>query len=103
MIERMAEEFEYCELLHQAAACDDLTRQMVYVVAFVVSSIAPTVGRTTKPFNPLLGMQSYTRVSTFVSLASYLNSAIKFINLYFLFFLCVPLLLLFVHFFSRYV
>ena len=55
MIERMAEEFEYCELLHQASACEDLTRQMVYVVAFVVSSIAPTVGRTTKPFNPLLG------------------------------------------------
>ena len=70
MIERMAEEFEYCELLHQAAACDDLTRQMVYVVAYVVSSIAPTVGRTTKPFNPLLGIRSHTRLSFLLTLAS---------------------------------
>lgn len=61
MIQRMAEEFEYCDLLHQAAACDDPSRQMVYVVAFVVSSIAPTVGRTTKPFNPLLGTHKYIR------------------------------------------
>lgn len=55
MLQRLAEDFEYSDLLDQAAKCDDYCEQMVYVAAFTISSYANTASRTGKPFNPLLG------------------------------------------------
>lgn len=55
MLQRLAEDFEYTELLDKAAQCSDATEQLAYVAAFTVSSYATTSIRTAKPFNPLLG------------------------------------------------
>lgn len=55
MLQRMTEEFEYADILHNAAKIDDPLEQMVYVAAFSVSCYATTSNRTSKPFNPLLG------------------------------------------------
>lgn len=55
-LQRLTEDYEYAELLDQAAQCaDDPGLQLVYVAAFAVSSYATTANRTGKPFNPLLG------------------------------------------------
>lgn len=55
MLQRLAEDFEYSELLDKAAQCTDASEQLAYVAAFTVSSYATTSNRTAKPFNPLLG------------------------------------------------
>lgn len=55
MLQRLAEDFEYTELLDKAAQCSDASEQLAYVAAFTVSSYATTSIRTAKPFNPLLG------------------------------------------------
>lgn len=55
MLQRLAEDFEYTELLDKAAQCTDSGEQLAYVAAFTVSSYATTSIRTAKPFNPLLG------------------------------------------------
>ena len=55
MLQRLAEDFEYTELLDKAATCTDAAEQLAYVAAFTVSSYATTSIRTAKPFNPLLG------------------------------------------------
>ncbi|XP_043289479.1 oxysterol-binding protein 1 isoform X2 [Venturia canescens] len=55
MLQRLAEDYEYAEILDRAAECTDNYEQMAYVAAFTVSSYSTTASRTGKPFNPLLG------------------------------------------------
>jgi len=55
MLQRLTEDYEYAEILHQAASIEDDCEQMAFVAAFTVSSYSTTAIRTTKPFNPLLG------------------------------------------------
>jgi len=55
MLQRLAEDFEYSDILDKAAAMEDDYEQMAYVAAFTVSSYANTAIRAGKPFNPLLG------------------------------------------------
>lgn len=55
-LEKSAEEMEYSELLDEAATYPPRSvDRMLRVVAFAVSAYSSTVGRTAKPFNPLLG------------------------------------------------
>lgn len=55
LLQRIAEDVEYNDLLAKAASFDDSTLRMVYVAAFAASEYASTIGRIAKPFNPLLG------------------------------------------------
>lgn len=55
LLQRLAEDIEYNDLLQKAAAIDDSTLRMVYVAAFAASEYASTINRIAKPFNPLLG------------------------------------------------
>lgn len=55
MLQRLAEDYEYADILHKAAKCSDACEQLALVAAFTVSSYATTSCRTGKPFNPLLG------------------------------------------------
>lgn len=55
MLQRLTEDFEYNEILDQAAAATDNCEQMAYVAAFSVSAYSTTAVRSSKPFNPLLG------------------------------------------------
>ncbi|XP_019871821.2 oxysterol-binding protein 1 isoform X2 [Aethina tumida] len=55
MLQRIAEDFEYSELLDQAAKCADACEQLAYVAAYTISSYSTTSTRSGKPFNPLLG------------------------------------------------
>lgn len=55
MLQRLCEEMEYSELLDIAWGTADPLLRVQYVAAFAASSYASTDGRTTKPFNPLLG------------------------------------------------
>ncbi|XP_012942512.2 oxysterol-binding protein 1, partial [Aplysia californica] len=55
MLQRIMEEFEYSEILDQAARCSDSCEQMAWVAAFTVSAYATTLFRASKPFNPMLG------------------------------------------------
>ncbi|KAF2757171.1 hypothetical protein EJ05DRAFT_501700 [Pseudovirgaria hyperparasitica] len=55
LLQRVAEDMEYTDLLDQAADRMDSTERMVYVAAFAASEYASTIGRVAKPFNPLLG------------------------------------------------
>lgn len=54
-ISRLTEDYEYSDLLDQAAKCKDPCEQLAYVAAFTISSYSTTSNRTGKPFNPLLG------------------------------------------------
>mmetsp|Transcript_31862 Transcript_31862/g.90503 ORF Transcript_31862/g.90503 Transcript_31862/m.90503 type:complete len:788 (+) Transcript_31862:469-2832(+) len=55
-LQKSAEDMEYSELLDAAATCDrGSQRRLLLVAAFAASSYSSTVGRTRKPFNPLLG------------------------------------------------
>jgi hypothetical protein len=54
LLQRVAEDMEYTDLLDQAAEVVDATERMVYVAAFAASEYASTIGRVAKPFNPLL-------------------------------------------------
>ena len=55
-LEKSAEELEYSELLDAAAAYPPRSvDRLLRVVAFAISAYSSTVGRTAKPFNPLLG------------------------------------------------
>lgn len=51
---RMAEMFEFSDLLDRAATCDDPVLRDCLVVAFVISAFSHTE-RVRKPFNPVLG------------------------------------------------
>jgi len=55
LLQRVAEDMEYVDLLETAASRADSTERMVYVAAFAASEYASTIGRVAKPFNPLLG------------------------------------------------
>ena len=54
MLQRMAEDMEYSELLDIAASQKGSTERTLYVAAFAMSNYSSTVGRIAKPFNPLL-------------------------------------------------
>ncbi|KAI5477524.1 oxysterol-binding protein [Pseudohyphozyma bogoriensis] len=55
-LQRIAEELEYCELLHRAADTDDSIDRLALVATFAISGAAGNKYRTSrKPFNPLLG------------------------------------------------
>ncbi|KAG1705475.1 Oxysterol-binding protein 1 [Nymphon striatum] len=54
-LQRLTEEYEYADLLHRAARCEDSCEQLAWVAAYTVSAYATTSNRSTKPFNPLLG------------------------------------------------
>ncbi|KIX08186.1 uncharacterized protein Z518_02842 [Rhinocladiella mackenziei CBS 650.93] len=55
LLQRVAEDMEYADLLDIAADRLDSTERLVYVAAFAASEYASTIGRVAKPFNPLLG------------------------------------------------
>lgn len=55
MLQRLAEDVEYAELLDKAAGERDPLLRIQYVAAFAVSCYSSTENRMTKPFNPLLG------------------------------------------------
>ncbi|PWW79793.1 hypothetical protein C7212DRAFT_355555 [Tuber magnatum] len=55
LLQRVAEDMEYTDLLDQAADCSESTERMVYVAAFAASEYSSTTNRVAKPFNPLLG------------------------------------------------
>jgi len=54
-LQRMAEDVEYSELLDKAVTLEDEFDRLLYVSAMAVSHYSSTVGRTGKPFNPILG------------------------------------------------
>jgi oxysterol-binding protein 1 len=56
VLQKTAEDLEYSELLDQAATYPPRSMErLLKVAAFAVSAYGSTVGRTSKPFNPLLG------------------------------------------------
>ena len=55
LLQRVAEDMEYADLLDIAADRPDSTERLVYVAGFAASEYASTIGRVAKPFNPLLG------------------------------------------------
>lgn len=55
MLQRLTEDYEYAEILDNAAMCRDPCEQLAYISAFTISSYSTTACRTGKPFNPLLG------------------------------------------------
>ncbi|KAL5390808.1 hypothetical protein PMIN06_008299 [Paraphaeosphaeria minitans] len=55
LLQRVAEDMEYTDLLDTAAERTDSTERLLYVAAFAASEYASTIGRVAKPFNPLLG------------------------------------------------
>lgn len=55
LLQRLAEDIEYSDLLDQAAKFDDSCLRTAYVAAFAASEYASTINRIAKPFNPLLG------------------------------------------------
>ena len=55
LLQRVAEDMEYTDLLDTAADRPDPSERMVYVAAFAASEYSSTTGRVAKPFNPLLG------------------------------------------------
>lgn len=55
LLQRVAEDMEYTDLLDTAADRPESTERMVYVAAFAASEYSSTIDRVAKPFNPLLG------------------------------------------------
>ncbi|GAV46638.1 hypothetical protein ZYGR_0A02310 [Zygosaccharomyces rouxii] len=55
LLQRVAEDLEYSDLLDTASTFEDSSLRMLYVAVFTASSYASTVKRVAKPFNPLLG------------------------------------------------
>lgn len=55
LLQRVAEDLEYSDMVNHAAQIDDSTLRMLYVAGFASSSYASTTLRVAKPFNPLLG------------------------------------------------
>lgn len=55
LLQRLAEDIEYCPLLDTAATLEDSALRIIYVASFAASEYASTIGRIAKPFNPLLG------------------------------------------------
>ena len=62
LLQRVAEDLEYTEILDQAATFDDSSLRCLYAGIFTASCYASTTKRVAKPFNPLLGeTYEYTR------------------------------------------
>lgn len=55
LLQRVAEDLEYSELLDKAVQFEDSTLRLLYVSIFTASAYASTTKRVAKPFNPLLG------------------------------------------------
>ena len=55
MLQRLCEDMEYSTLLDIANSRTSSLERMQYVAAFAMSNYSSTIGRTGKPFNPLLG------------------------------------------------
>lgn len=55
MLQRLCEDMEYSTLLDIANAKTDPLERIQFVAAFAMSNYSSTLGRTGKPFNPLLG------------------------------------------------
>ncbi|KXG51909.1 ATP12, ATPase F1F0-assembly protein [Penicillium griseofulvum] len=55
LLQRVAEDLEYTDLLDIAAGRSDSMERLVYVATYAASEYASTIGRVAKPFNPLLG------------------------------------------------
>ncbi|KAK3826447.1 MAG: Oxysterol-binding protein-domain-containing protein [Linnemannia gamsii] len=55
MLQRMAEDAEYIDLLDKAARQRGATERILFIAAFAMSNYSSTIGRVAKPFNPLLG------------------------------------------------
>ncbi|CCK72533.1 uncharacterized protein KNAG_0K01700 [Huiozyma naganishii CBS 8797] len=55
LLQRVAEDLEFSNLLDDAATFPDSTLRLLYVSIFTASCYASTVDRIAKPFNPLLG------------------------------------------------
>ncbi|KAF3913094.1 hypothetical protein AA313_de0200810 [Arthrobotrys entomopaga] len=55
LLQRVAEDMEYTDLLDMAAERSDSLERLVYVAAFAASEYSSTINRIAKPFNPLLG------------------------------------------------
>ncbi|CAD2104591.1 hypothetical protein YYG_01946 [Plasmodium vinckei petteri] len=54
-LQRLAEDFQYIYLLKHASNQIENTSRLAFVTAFTISPYASVIGRTFKPFNPLLG------------------------------------------------
>jgi hypothetical protein len=54
LLQRVAEDMEYTDILDKAARTSDPTERALYVGAFAASEYASTIDRVAKPFNPLL-------------------------------------------------
>ncbi|KMU79194.1 sterol binding ankyrin repeat containing protein [Coccidioides immitis RMSCC 3703] len=55
LLQRVAEDMEYTDLLDVAADRANSLERMTYVAAFAAREYASTIGLVAKPFNPLLG------------------------------------------------
>ncbi|KAJ5731020.1 ATP12 ATPase F1F0-assembly protein [Penicillium malachiteum] len=55
LLQRVAEDLEYTDLLDVAADRADSMERLLYVASYAASEYASTIGRVAKPFNPLLG------------------------------------------------
>ncbi|SCU90993.1 LAFA_0F01288g1_1 [Lachancea sp. 'fantastica'] len=55
LLQRVAEDLEYSDLLTEGASYEDSTLRLLYVAAFSISSYSSTTKRVAKPFNPILG------------------------------------------------
>ncbi|ODQ52456.1 hypothetical protein SAICODRAFT_93301 [Saitoella complicata NRRL Y-17804] len=55
LLQRVAEDMEYADLLDTAATRTESTERLLYVAAFAASEYCSTTNRIAKPFNPLLG------------------------------------------------
>ncbi|SOV23394.1 oxysterol-binding protein-related protein 2, putative, partial [Plasmodium sp. DRC-Itaito] len=54
-LQRLAEDFQYIYLLKYASNEKESTSRLAFITAFTISPYASVIGRTYKPFNPLLG------------------------------------------------
>lgn len=54
LLQRVAEDMEYTDLLDKAAGMPDAVDRALYVAVFAASEYASTIDRVAKPFNPLL-------------------------------------------------
>eukprot|EP00922_Rhytidocystis_sp_ex-Travisia-forbesii_P059611 GHVS01088395.1.p1 GENE.GHVS01088395.1~~GHVS01088395.1.p1 ORF type:complete len:1004 (+),score=178.91 GHVS01088395.1:167-3178(+) len=54
-LQRLAEDLQYADLVKQAAVLPDSCHRLAMVSVFSASPYASAIGRTYKPFNPLLG------------------------------------------------
>ncbi|CAK9436162.1 uncharacterized protein LODBEIA_P07200 [Lodderomyces beijingensis] len=55
LLQRLAEDIEYNDLINTAARYDDSTLRLIYIATFAATEYSSTIDRIAKPFNPLLG------------------------------------------------